>query len=296
MPSLKLLKPGEKWETPVKSFGIQGTNSAKIEVSALPSINLEKHLDYLLNYPHGCTEQIISAAFPQIWLKDLSNNDPAIVQQSASNIKEAISKIISRQMINGGIAVWPGSYQPDNWITSYAGHFMLEAERHGYNITSGFRQKWIGYQQKSARDWRYDTRYKYTANDQAYRLFTLALAGQPEKGAMNRLREATDIPQLSRWLLAAAFAATGRNEVADNLLDVRNTSTEPEYYNHYYGSAVRDKAIILYTLTLLKKQEQALPILKEICDLMNSNSWFSTHSLAWGLFGYMKWVETHAGG
>ena len=289
---LKLLKPGEKWETPVKSFGIQGTNSAKIEVSALPSVNFEKHLDYLLNYPHGCTEQITSAAFPQIWLKDLSNNDPAVVQQSAFNIKEAISKIISRQMINGGIAVWPGSYQPDNWITSYTGHFMLEAERHGYNITSGFRQKWIGYQQKSARDWRYDTRYKYTATDQAYRLFTLALAGQPEKGAMNRLREATDIPQLSRWLLAAAFAVTGRNEVADNLLDVRNTSTEPDYYNHFYGSAVRDKAIILYTLTLLKKQEQALPILKEICDLMNSNSWFSTHSLAWGLFGYMKWVET----
>jgi len=289
---LKFLNPGEKWETSLKPFGMEGTNSARIEASALPSVNFEKRLDYLLNYPHGCTEQITSAAFPQIWLKELSANNQAVIEKSSYNIKEAISKIISRQMSGGGLAVWPGSYQADNWVTSYAGHFMIEAERKGYNITSAFRQKWTGYQQKAAREWKYDPKFKYAANDQAYRLFTLALAGKPEKGAMNRLRENPDIPRLSQWLLAAAYAATGRTEVADNLLDVRDTSTEPEYYDHYYGSAIRDKAIILYTLTLLNKQEQALPILKEICDQMNSSSWFSTQSLAWGLFSYMKWAET----
>jgi len=289
---LKILKSGEKWETKFTPFGIEGSNSARLEVSSLPSVNLEKRLDYLLDYPHGCTEQITSAAFPQLWLKDLVKNDAVVNQQSSSNIKEAINKIISRQMANGGLAIWPGSYQPDNWISSYAGHFMLEAERQGYNIPSGFRQKWLNYQQKTAREWRYDLKYKYTANDQAYRLFTLALAGQPEKGAMNRLRESADIPQLSRWLLAAAFATTGRPEAAGDLLDVRVTTTEPEYNYYYYGSPVRDKSIVLYTLTLLKNKDQALPLLKEICDNLNSTSWYSTQSIAWGLFAYMKWVET----
>ena len=77
---------------------------------------------------------------------------------------------------------------------------------------------------------------------------------------MNRLRESKEIPQLSRWLLAAAFATTGRPEVAGDLLDIRNTTTEPEYYGYYYGSEIRDKAIVLYTLTLLKNEEQALAI------------------------------------
>jgi len=289
---LKLLKPGEKWETSFVPFGTDGTNSAKIEVSTLPSVNLGKHLDHLISYPHGCTEQITSAAFPQIWLKDISDANDEKAEKAASNIKEAISKIISRQMSNGGIAPWPGSYQPDNWITSYAGHFMLEAERHGYNITSGFRQKWTSYQQKIAREWRYDPRFMYSANDQAYRLFTLALSGSPEKGAMNRLRETQDVPRLSRWLLAAAFANTGRNEVAADLLDVRDTSTEADYYHHYYGSKLRDKAVILYTLTLLKNNEQSLPVMKEICDLLNSDTWYSTHSLSWGLTAYMKWIES----
>jgi uncharacterized protein YfaS (alpha-2-macroglobulin family) len=195
-------------------------------------------------------------------------------------------------MVNGGIALWPGSYQPDNWVTSYAGHFMTEAEKLGYIIPSSFRQKWISYQKKTAQEWRFDNRYKYSANDQAYRLFTLALAGQPEKGAMNRLRETEGLPQLSSWLLAAAFAASGRPEIAGDLLDVRNTVTEPEYFGYYYGSQLRDRAIILYTLTLLKNQEQALPLLKEICDNLNRDIWYSTQSLAWGLFSYMKYAET----
>ena len=218
---LKVLKQGEKWETNWQPFGIEDSNSAFLEVSSLPSVNLEKRMEYLLYYPHGCSEQITSAAFPQLWLKELTGNDAEIAKNASSNITEAISKLISRQMINGGIALWPGSIQPDNWITSYTGHFMIEAERAGYSIPSGFKQKWLNYQRKTAQEWRFDSRYKESANDQAYRLFTLALSGQPEKGAMNRLRESSGIPQLSRWLLAAAFVTTGRPEVADNLLDMR---------------------------------------------------------------------------
>ena len=194
-------------------------------------------------------------------------------------------------MSNGGIALWPGNYQPDNWVTSYAGHFMTEAEKKGYSIPTDFRRKWINYQKKTAQDWRFDPKFKQSANDQAYRLFTLALAGSPERGAMNRLRESAGLPQLSRWFLAAAFATAGRPEVAGDLLDMRNLETENEYSDYYYGSPMRDKAIILYTLSILKKEEEALPLLKAICDDLNTESWYSTQSIAWGLFSYMKFSE-----
>lgn len=292
---MKVIRKGEKWEITFRPFGLAGSNSAVLEVSSFPSVNLEKRMDYLLYYPYGCSEQIISAAFPQIWIRELTGNDASLSSTASDNVTTAVSMVISRQMSNGGIALWPGAMQADNWVTSYAGHFMTEAERKGYSIPSGFKQKWISYQVNTARDWRYDARYRQTANDQAYRLFTLALAGQPEKGAMNRLRETSGIPQLSHWLLAAAYATTGRPEVAGDLLDMRNVDTEPEYYNYYYGSAIRDKAIVLYTLTILKNEEQALPVLKEICDKFNSEAWYSTQSIAWGLFSYMKWAEMMPG-
>lgn len=288
---LQIIDHGEKWETTFNPFGIPGSSSAKLEVSAMPSVNLEKNLDYLLNYPHGCTEQVISEAFPQLWLPELNKDDTALAERVSSNITGAIGLLLSRQMTGGGLALWPGSYQPDNWITSYAGHFILEAERKGYNVSSSFKQKWLDYQKNNSREWQYDNKYRHTCNDQAYRLFTLALAGQPDRGAMNRLRETADIPQLARWLLAAAYAQTGRPEVADDLLDMRMTDTEEEYNHYFYGSALRDKAIILYSLTIMKKEEEALTLLKEISNEMNRGSWYSTQSLAWGLLSYMKWLD-----
>ncbi len=284
---VKIIQPGAKWETTFNPFGIEGTSSANLSISSLPSINLEKRMDYLLTYPHGCSEQIISAAFPQLWIKD---------KKASLNVTKAINEIVSRQMVNGGVALWPGANQPDNWVTSYAGHFLFEAERQGYSIPSGFRQKWVSYQKARSLDWRFDTKFRQTSNDQAYRLFTLALAGQAEKPAMNRLRETEGIPDLSRWLLAAAFATTGRSEVASVLLDMRNLSITPEYQDYYYGSATRDKSVILYTLTLLNRNEEALPIIKELCDNFNTDSWYSTQSVAWGLFSYMKWAEKNSAG
>ncbi len=288
---MKVIRQGEKWETNFRPFGMEGSNSTVIEVTSLPSINLEKRLDYLISYPHGCSEQIISAAFPQLFLSELTGNYAGLNKNVSDNIAEAINKVVSRQMTGGGIALWPNSFQADNWITSYSGHFLLEAERKGFRIPPGAKQKWIGYQKKISGEWHFDARFKYSAIDQAYRLFTLALAGHPDKTAMNRLRESTGIPQLSRWLLAATYATTGRPEVAGDLLDMRVKSTEPEFQNYFYGSDIRDQAIILYTLILLKNDEQALPVLKELCENFNKDIWYSTQSVAWGLFAYMKWID-----
>ena len=78
---IKVIRKGEKFETTFKPFGIEGSNSAVMEVSSLPSINLEKRMEYLLNYPYGCSEQITSEAFPQLWLGELKSNDPSCCQK-----------------------------------------------------------------------------------------------------------------------------------------------------------------------------------------------------------------------
>ena len=289
---VKLLMPGERYDKTFLPFGMDGTRSAFLEYSMLPSINLKKRIEYLIGYPHGCSEQVTSAVFPQLWIRQLTDNENELAMKASSNVSAGIGVLLSRQMPGGGIALWPGSYQPDNWVTSYAGHFLLEAEKLGYNIPSGFKQRWISFQKRTAQSWRYEPGFRHSANDQAYRLFTLALAGSPERGAMNRMRESKDLPDLSRWLLAASFATTGRTEVALELIDTRNLETESFFQDYYYGSYLRDRAIILYTLTQLKMNEQALPLLKDICDRLSQETWYSTQSIAWGLFAYMKFAES----
>ncbi|MDX9928981.1 MAG: MG2 domain-containing protein [Bacteroidales bacterium] len=293
---LTVLKKGEKMEKSIVPFGIDGTNSASLEISSLPSVNLGERLDYLTGYPHGCTEQIISAAFPQLYLKQLFRDDRGLMTKTSANVLQAINILMSRQMTDGSMALWPGSsYQPDLWITSWAGHFMTEASRNGYNIPSSFMNRWLSFQRREAQQWRWDEKYKQTAIVQAYRLYTLALAGSPERGAMNRLRETPGLPRIAGWFLAGSYALSGRPEAATELIDVRTLATEEEYTGWYYGSGLRDKAVILHTLLLLKNEEQALILLRDICDQMSGTGWFSTQSTAWGLYAWMKYVEVYGG-
>ena len=97
------------------------------------------------------------------------------------------------------LSYWPGYGNADDWGTSYAGHFMLEAKQQGYQLPLTFLSNWLRYQKSTARQWsNQNTRY----NDdiaQAYRLYTLALAQQPELAAMNRLRETKNLSNEAKW-------------------------------------------------------------------------------------------------
>jgi hypothetical protein len=284
----RTVAPGGRYEKSFAPFGIAGTSSATAEIFSLPSINLTRRLAWLTNYPHSCTEQITSAAFPQVYLPGLMGSnlpDPAGVR---NNVQEALRKNASRQLPSGALTLWPGGAHPDDWVTSYAGHFAIEAQKAGYALPEGFMSRWTAYQRNAAASWRYQPQYRFTATDQAYRLFTLALAGTPEKGAMNRMRENAELPSLAKWFLAAAYATTGRPEVAQGLIDVRNMKTEPDYNSYYYGSSLRDRSIILYTLTTIGNTGEALELLKEIAAGLSREQWYSTQTTAWALFSYMN--------
>ncbi|MBY0424159.1 MAG: hypothetical protein K2Q22_00860, partial [Cytophagales bacterium] len=71
----KVLKAGESWSIQPAFFGMLGTNSAVLEASNIPPLNLGQRLPYLLQYPYGCVEQTVSTVFPQLYL-------PALVQSS----------------------------------------------------------------------------------------------------------------------------------------------------------------------------------------------------------------------
>jgi len=287
----KSVAKGQKFEKSFSPFGMAGTSAVSVEIFTLPSVNLSKRLKYLTSFPHGCSEQITSAAFPQVYLPDLLGSgldNPAVVR---NNVQEALRALSTRQMASGAVTLWPGGTYPDDWVTSYVGHFAVEAQKAGYAIPAGFIRKWTSYQRKQASAWRYQPQYRYTANDQAYRIFTLALAGSPDKGAMNRMREITDLPALARWFLAAAYATTGRTEVAQTLIDVRNLKTEDDYVNYYYGSSLRDQSIILYTLTQMGNTGESIELLKDVAEALSHDTWYSTQTTAWGLFAYMNYAK-----
>jgi uncharacterized protein YfaS (alpha-2-macroglobulin family) len=130
---------------------------------------------------------------------------------------------------------------------------------------------------------------------QAYRLYTLALAGEPELGSMNRMREIKNLSNQARWRLAAAYALAGQAASASNLI----TGGVPEIseydgFNYSYGSRERDWAMILETLVLLDKRPEGVLLARKISDELRSQRWMSTQTTAYCLLAMSKFAGSEA--
>lgn len=280
-----LLEAGRSWTTDVAPFGIAGTNTAILEVSNLPPVNLGSRLRYLIQYPHGCIEQTTSSVFPQLYLsyvKSLSEVEKSNIQR---NVKAGIERLRSFVQRDGGFGYWPGADQSDTWGTTYAGHFLVEAEARGYFVPDDMMKRWKKYQKSKVNEWRRDDRYYSSDLMQAYRLYTLALANAAEIGAMNRLREQGNLSSTATWMLAASYAKAGQPETARKMIEKLSTIVKPyRELGYSYGSDVRDKALIMETLVLLNDKTRSFELLKEISRYLSDDGyWLSTQETAFCL-------------
>ena len=294
----KELKPGETFSMAYAPFGISGTNKASLEVSSMPAINLAKRLNYLVDYPHGCIEQTTSAAFPQLYLKQLLDLSPRQKAESERNIKTALNRLYGFQASGGGLSYWPGDREPDEWGTNYAGHFMLAAQAQGYSLPVGLLDNWKRFQKQKALNWAPDPHSFYGADlVQAYRLYLLALARSPELGAMNRLKEFKYLTNEARWRLAAAYKLTGQPEVGLQLIAKLPLTVKP--YNQLYGtygSDVRDEAMILESLLLLGQHQKAATLLHTVADHLSRDDWYSTQTTAYALLAIAEYCGQNKSG
>ncbi len=287
--------PGQELILPYAFIGTPGTNNGMITFSGLPDFGLEKHLHYLVSYPYGCLEQVVSAAFAQLYLRRLTDPGPELSERMEQNIREAIQKVDRQALPDGGMTLWPGQTHADSWVTSYAGHFLLLAEQNGCLLPSGLRQRWLDYQYRAAGNFQPTSpdNVAWAPLNQAYRLYTLALGGRPNHSAMNRLRESGRLAASSAWVLASAYIYAGKPEVAQELIAGKAiTATDAyDYAGPVYGSPLRDRAFILETLTLLKKDADAFRLLESMAEEMRTG-WLSTQSAAFGLHA----IALYAGG
>ncbi|MGI9531263.1 alpha-2-macroglobulin family protein [Lutimonas sp.] len=289
----QMIEPEKKWTKEYKAKGIPGSNSASIQISRIPNLDLEKHLKYLIGYPHGCIEQTTSSVFPQLYLPELVSLSDDDKQKVKSNVMAGINRLKTFQVTSGGFSYWPGGNQASEWGSTYAGHFLLEAKNKGYNISEGLINGWLKFQKLTASNWQRSSYRGYGRYGgdltQAYRLYTLALSGNSDLGAMNRLRNDALLSNAGAWRLAAAYALMGRKDVA---LELSKRSWDIKPYrsmSYSFGSDVRDLAMKLETMFYLDLKNDGYELLKDLTSRLNSG-WHSTQTRAYGLLAIGKFV------
>jgi len=242
---------------------------SKLVVSRSPLTKFSKDLRYLLQYPYGCLEQTVSAAFPQLYFGDLA---ATLNQQTGAaakaqrynpnyNVQEAIRKIESMQLYNGSLSYWPGGDYDNWWATAYAAHFLLEAKQAGFAVNQRMLDKVLSYLQLRLKK-RETEPYQYfdvsniarqriiAKREITYSLYVLALAGRQDAVALNYYR--ANRPLLTadaQFLLACTYALGGQQRAFQQTLPTSFSSENSRReLAGAFASPIRDEALVLNAL------------------------------------------------
>ena len=288
-----LLEAGKNKDVTADLFGLPGTNSLAVELSSIPAIDLGRRLKFLIEYPYGCVEQTVSAAFPQLYLTQIMDCDENTVKRSARNVTAAINRLHSFRRPDGSLSYWPGSTSSSSFGTAYALHFLQEAENQGYAVPADLKAGLVRYLTNSVVSNKKEGEFV-----RAYGLYSLAVAGKPQRSAMNVLREsAKKMPRSAVWMLAAAFASDGKKQAATQLTSGLPYIEAAGTYYDYYGSVDRNMAIALRTSILTGEKEAAFELAQKVAEHLNDSQYYmSTQATAWSLYAISDYARTMAGG
>jgi uncharacterized protein YfaS (alpha-2-macroglobulin family) len=283
----------------------------QLVVSRSPAAELGKYLSWLVEYPYGCTEQTVSTAFPQLYFGDLANlvrktNVDAAQRAGANvNILEAIRKIKMRQLYNGAVTLWDNEDTENWWATIYAAHFLLEAQKAGFDVDKSLIGTMLGYINSRLKNretityyYNRDQNKKIAPKEVVYGLYVLALAGQPNVSVMNYYKANPSLLSLDcKYLLSAAYAQAGDKKSFHDFLPAQFAGEESvaQSGGSFY-SDVRDESLALNVLVDVDPGNAQIPVMaRHVMDKLQQRSWFSTQELAFSFLGLGKIAKQAAG-
>ncbi|MDB5234658.1 MAG: hypothetical protein JWR44_1651, partial [Hymenobacter sp.] len=291
--------------------------TSRLVVSRSPLTEFSKDLRYLLQYPYGCLEQTVSAAFPQLYYADLA----ATLQQKTGvaaksqrynpnyHVQEAIRKIESMQLYNGSLSYWPGGDYDNWWATAYAAHFLQEAQQAGFAVNKSVLDKTLKYlafrlKKRETEPYQYFdvnnlARQRTIASKEiAYTLYVLALAGRQDPVAMNYYRANRPLlAEDSRFLLACTQSLLGNQRAFRELLPARfgGEKAAKRALDGSFYSPIRDMGLVLNALDSTDPNNPQIPgIARQLSRQLRAARWLNTQESAFALLALGKIARQNA--
>ena len=237
-------------------------SGGQLQVSAFPVPDAHGLYAAMRDYPYDCTEQLSARGLTLVNLLPQLNSVDST--EACSLMPGIIARLYARQNADGGFAYWGGG-KSDSWVSSMAGILLVQAQKAGFEVNDGVVKAWKAYQEKLSQAYRIAGNSLFSQADEAYRLYSLAVAGASSQAGMNRLREGLGLTPQAQWLLASAYALSGKTSTANAILNSVGRDF-PEYspYNLTYGSATRDRFAALEALVLCGRMGEAMSLAQEL--------------------------------
>ncbi len=267
-------------------------------VSTLPLDMARGLIRYLVSYPYGCTEQLVSQAFPALILRHRPEFGYAPKQVEAI-LAEALRVLRSRQNAEGAFGFWSANSFASDFQAVYAMHFLTEAKDMGYAVPADLVKNGSSFLNALSAG----RPGKHVAPRlRAYALYILTRNGQITTSALETLRQELDAAGDKSWrqdltgaYMAGSYSLLHLDAQAEELIrESKFGAVGPKDYDYemFYDGLVHDSQLLYILSRSFPNRLKALkaePIERIVDSLRNGN--YNTLSSAYAIMALEAYVE-----
>lgn len=258
----------------------------QLSASVSPLVALDGLTAYLSDYPHMCTEQLLSQAMPALVIGAHPEFGRILRDQKSNPRLNLIDALRSRQNSEGGLGDWTATPEADPFVSGYAALYLLESRERGNAVPEDMLKSLNGYLETLAAD--ASQHDLPTLRARALAVYLLIRQGHTASNLLSAVHEQLKRDQPKTWqndvaslLLAASYQLLQKDlparELALKALTRANLPAAPvaNTYASYYDNGI-DQAWTVYLLnrnfpTLAKQLKPAAT--ERLLDPLRTNSY-----------------------
>lgn len=294
----------------------------KISTGATIATYLGEALNFLISFPYGCTEQVLSSIMPNIAVKRAINvpglegklklapikDDKGKVVSFDSVVGKSLQRVYELQRSDGGWGYFPGSEFSYPYLTAYSTYALDQIKRGGYSVDEGVVSRGVEYLRsylRSNQDLEPGQKKNPTwAFNRSYILFAMAETGRGDIGLVNSLYDDRKLlPNGGKVYLALSLkdlngAATKIDTLIEELNNELRIDPRGTYLRNDQGSSygmmtnAKSTALFIQLLNRVNPQHPLMPrLLKWLLAIRDDGRWQTTQDTVTALIALTEFME-----
>jgi uncharacterized protein YfaS (alpha-2-macroglobulin family) len=277
-----------------------------IQVAPSLAAGMTEGLTYLEHYPYECIEQTISRFLPNVLtvraLRTAGLSDPDLEEKLQAQLEVALQRLYNWQNADGGWGWW-GGQESEPLTSAYVVLGLALTQQAGHGVNDDVLSRGLGYLRSQLHSVKSFTE-PYLLNRQAFLLYVLARAGEPEVSYTVKMYDIRqDMAIFARAMLAHTLYIIdpGDTRLQTLLSDFNNaailsaTGTHWEegtvdYWN--WNTDTRTTAIVLSALSYIDpKNPLNANAVRWLMSSRTEGHWLGTQETSWTLMALTNWME-----
>ncbi|MDO8587235.1 MAG: alpha-2-macroglobulin family protein [Armatimonadota bacterium] len=292
----------------IRSDSVAGASQIRIRLAPSLASSMLGSLEYLAQYPYGCTEQTMSSFLPDvvIWRswKAFGVENPDLKRKLPDMVGKGLNRLYDFQHEDTGGWGWCEYGQDDLWMTAYVVFGLLTAREAGFHVNRDALERGLESLERQLK--RKPRRIEESQSARIYALYVLSTGGRKQtvRNHIHSVLTAKKVRPEQNALLAMTLAnisdtAAARDYLTELWSQAIVTGGEihwgrryHDYYGYYDEIPTQATAQALMAVQRITPNDSRIPkIVRWLLRNRRYNHWYSTRDTAMILYALSDYLS-----